>query len=178
MTQKILISLVLMLCFGLTFSNQKSETKKRFEKVYIQKQSLFDFEKTVETIKNRLAEKKVTIFSTVDHKKNANGVQLKLRPTTVIIFGNPKVGTLLMQEDQKVSFELPLKISIYEDEKGKVQVVYYDVRLWGKKFNIKNIEILENISKLYDYIVPVENNMNNMKMNDMKKDNMKNMNKK
>lgn len=171
MTQKILMPLVLMLCFGLTFSNTKSEMKGKVQKEYIQKESLFDFEKTVEIVKSRLAEKKVTIFSTIDHKKNADEVQLQLRPTTVIIFGNPKVGTLLMQENQKVSFELPLRISIYEDENGKVQVVYYDVRLWEKKFNIKNTEILGNISKLYDYIVPSENNANSMKM-----DNMKNMN--
>ncbi|MDO5089073.1 MAG: DUF302 domain-containing protein, partial [Leptotrichiaceae bacterium] len=133
MTQKILMPLILMLCFGLTFSNAKSEMKESTGKEYIRKQSSFDFEKTVEIIKSRLAEKKATIFSTVDHKKNADGVQLQLRPTTVIIFGNPKVGTLLMQENQKISFELPLRISIYEDENGKVQVIYYDVKLWEKK---------------------------------------------
>lgn len=79
---------------------------------------------------------------------------MELRPATVIIFGNPSVGTFLMQENQKSAFELPLRILIYENEKGETEVIYYNVKLWEKKFGIKNKKILANIANLYDYIVP------------------------
>jgi len=78
---------------------------------------------TVELIKTKLTDKGFNIFTTVDHAKNAEGVGLELRPTTVIIFGNPNVGTKLMQCAQEYAIDLPQKVLVYEDVEGKVWVV-------------------------------------------------------
>lgn len=156
MKQKFLVSVILILCFGLSFANMKMNMKDNMmiDSEYIQKKSSYNFKETVETVKKRIIEKGGTIFYISDHKKNADEVHLELRPATVIIFGNPSVGTFLMQENQKSAFELPLRILIYENEKGEAEVIYYNVKLWEKKFGIKNEKILANIANLYDYIVP------------------------
>ena len=78
---------------------------------------------SVELIKAKLTEKGFNIFTTVDHAKNAAGVGLELRPTTVIIFGNPNVGTKLMQCAQEYAIDLPQKVLVYEDADGKVWAV-------------------------------------------------------
>ena len=78
---------------------------------------------SVELIKEKLVEKGFNIFATVDHAENAAGVDLELRPTTVIIFGNPNVGTKLMQCAQEYAIDLPQKVLVYEAADGKVWAV-------------------------------------------------------
>ena len=68
--------------------------------------------------------KGLTVFTRIDHQSNAAGVDLELRPTQVIIFGNPKVGTPLMQCRQSVAIDLPQKVLIHEDAEGGVWLSY------------------------------------------------------
>ena len=89
----------------------------------IKKQLKNKVTESVELIKAKLAEKGFTIFTTVDHAKNAVRVGLDLRPTTVIIFGNPKVGSKLMQCTQEYAIDLPQKVLVYEDVEGRVWAV-------------------------------------------------------
>ncbi len=70
--------------------------------------------------------KGMTVFARVDHSKGAAGVSLPLRPTVLLIFGNPKIGTLLMQSNQNAGIDLPLKVLAREDENGDVWLVYND----------------------------------------------------
>jgi uncharacterized protein (DUF302 family) len=82
-----------------------------------------------ETI-NRLArivvEKGLTIFVRIDHSGNAQAAGLELRPTEVIIFGNPRAGTPLMQESQTSGIDLPVRAVAWEDHDGKVWLTYND----------------------------------------------------
>lgn len=64
------------------------------------------------------------VFSRIDHAKYAAQVGLELRPTELIIFGNPKVGTLLMQDSQTTGIDLPAKALAHEDEFGNVWLTY------------------------------------------------------
>lgn len=64
------------------------------------------------------------IFARIDHSAAAKRVGMALRPTTLVVFGNPAVGTLLMQEAQTVGLDLPLKVLVWEDANGKVQLAY------------------------------------------------------
>merc|ERR1712183_794335 len=89
----------------------------------LRKQLTTGFTESVELIKSKLEEKGFNIFTTVDHSTNAAGVGLELRPTTVIIFGNPNVGTKLMQCAQEYAIDLPQKVLVYEDAAGKVWAV-------------------------------------------------------
>ena len=68
----------------------------------------------------------MTIFARIDHAAGARGVGLALRPTELLIFGNPKAGTPLMQSDQTIGIDLPLKALAWEDPAGKVWLSYND----------------------------------------------------
>src|SRR5437870_332404 len=73
-----------------------------------------------------LAGRKLTIFARVDHAAGAASVGLPLRPTEMVIFGNPMGGTALMQDQQSAGIDLPLKALVWEDADGKVWLTYND----------------------------------------------------
>jgi uncharacterized protein (DUF302 family) len=79
---------------------------------------------TVERLKALLRQKGIELFAHVDHAAAAREVGLGLRPTQVLIFGNPKAGTPLMQARQTVGLDLPLRALVWEDEAGKVWLTY------------------------------------------------------
>ena len=64
------------------------------------------------------------IFARIDHAAGAAKVGKSLRPTQLVIFGSPKVGTALMTSDQRVGIELPLKALVWQDAEGKVWLSY------------------------------------------------------
>jgi uncharacterized protein (DUF302 family) len=73
-----------------------------------------------------LAARKLTVFARVDHAAGAASVGLPLRPTEVVIFGNPMGGTALMQDQQSAGIDLPLKALVWEDTDGKTWLTYND----------------------------------------------------
>ena len=82
------------------------------------------FKKTVEKIISLIKEKEFTIFGSIDHAAEATKQGLELHPTELIIFGNPKIGTILMQDQQACGIDLPVKILVWEDASGKVWLSY------------------------------------------------------
>jgi uncharacterized protein (DUF302 family) len=80
---------------------------------------------TVERLKALLAQKGIQLFAHIDHAAEAKKVGLRLRPTQVLIFGNPQAGTPLMQSQQTIGLDLPLRVLVWEDEAGKVWLVYH-----------------------------------------------------
>jgi len=68
--------------------------------------------------------KGLTLFARIDHSANAAGVDLELAPTELILFGNPNVGTKLMQCAPTVAIDLPQKALIWEDKDGAVKLAY------------------------------------------------------
>ena len=87
----------------------------------------------------------ITIFATIEHHKAAEAVGESMPPATVLIVGNPKVGTALMQENPRLAIELPLKILIYEDGKT-VNIRYEKIAAIAEKYHIKqNFAMAEKI---------------------------------
>jgi uncharacterized protein (DUF302 family) len=80
---------------------------------------------TVERLKALLAKKGIQLFAHIDHAAEAKKVGLRLRPTQVVIFGNPQAGTPLMQSQQAIGLDLPLRALVWEDEAGKVWLTYH-----------------------------------------------------
>jgi uncharacterized protein (DUF302 family) len=68
----------------------------------------------------------MTIFARIDHAAGATGVGLSLRPTEVLIFGNAKAGTPLMQSVQTIGIDLPLKALVWQDASGDTWLSYND----------------------------------------------------
>ena len=68
------------------------------QNLLIKKKSAFSVQETVEKLKVLLTEKGITVFSQINHSQNAKNIGLELNDSQVIIFGNPKIGTLMMQK--------------------------------------------------------------------------------
>jgi uncharacterized protein (DUF302 family) len=81
-------------------------------------------EQTIENLKNILAAKDITVFALVDHSGEAEKAGLHMRPTKLLIFGNPKGGTPLMIASPSIAIDLPLKILVWEDDGGRVWLSY------------------------------------------------------
>lgn len=93
---------------------------------------------TLDRFESVIRKKGMTVFARVDHRKGASGVGLELRPTEVLIFGNPKIGTLIMQGNQSAGMDLPLKVLSWQDESGTVWLSYNDPGWIVSRHNIQN----------------------------------------
>ena len=80
------------------------------------------------------------IIAQLDHQANASSVGLTLHPTRLILFGNPKLGTPLMQKNQMIGLDLPQKILIWEDDHGMVKVSYNNPEFLKSRHNIGDHE--------------------------------------
>ena len=101
------------------------------------KASGYSVEETRDRFTNILDNKGLTIFGVIDHAENAANAELSLRPTTVVMFGNAKLGTPLMQCEQTLAIDLPQKVLIWEDEQGQVQLAYNDPRYLGGRHRLE-----------------------------------------
>jgi uncharacterized protein (DUF302 family) len=102
---------------------------------------------TSDRLASLLEAKGMTIMNRISHSDGAAGVDLALRPTEIVIFGNPKVGTPLMQCSQSVAIDLPQKALIWEDESGQVWLGYNDPAYLKQRHGIKGCDaVLEKVS--------------------------------
>ena len=86
-----------------------------------------DFETTYGRLRAAIASNpNLTIIAELDHQANAASVDLDLRPTRLVVFGNPRLGTQLMQDEQTIGIDLPQKMLVYEEADGTVYVAYND----------------------------------------------------
>lgn len=98
-----------------------------------------------------LNDKGLTLFSRINHRKNATGVDLELAPTEVIIFGNPKVGTPLMQCSKTVAIDLPQKALFWQDEKGQSWMSYNDPKYLMQRHGIEGCDkVVNKISRVLE----------------------------
>ena len=116
----------------------------------IKMESKYTVRETADRFETIAKEKGLNIFARINHQENAASVNMELRPTEVIIFGNPKVGTPLMQCAQEVAIDLPQKILIYEDENQLVWLSYNNPDYLKKRHNIKGCDAI--LSKIGDVL--------------------------
>jgi uncharacterized protein (DUF302 family) len=86
--------------------------------------SRFGAKDTMDRLEAEVRSKGITVFCRIDHAAGAAQVGLALRPTEVLIFGSPKSGTPLMQSNQTIGIDLPLRALVWEDAAGSVWVSY------------------------------------------------------
>jgi uncharacterized protein (DUF302 family) len=86
--------------------------------------SAFGPKETMDRLETLITARGMTVFARVDHAAGAASVGLPLGPTELLIFGSAKAGTPLMQADQAIGIDLPLKALVYQDADGKVWVGY------------------------------------------------------
>ncbi|MFV2055573.1 MAG: DUF302 domain-containing protein [Thiohalomonadales bacterium] len=104
----------------------------------ITKKSQLSVAKTLDKLEDIIKKKGLTIFARVDHTAGAKKVGLQLRPTQLLIFGNPKMGTPLMQSNQTVGIDLPMKALAWQDASGQVWISYNDPKYLASRHTITN----------------------------------------
>ena len=102
--------------------------------------STHDVKNTADRLEAALKAKGMKIFLRIDHAAGAASVGMPLRPTELVIFGNPKVGTPLMQCAQSVGIDLPQKALISEDADGKVWFSYNDPLYLQRRHHIQGCD--------------------------------------
>ncbi|WP_299694613.1 DUF302 domain-containing protein [uncultured Vibrio sp.] len=113
----------------------------------IKYQSHYSVQETADRFEDIAKSKGLTLFARIDHQKNASQVGLELRSTEVILFGNPKVGTQLMQCTQDVAIDLPQKVLVTEDANSTVWLSYNDPNYLMERHAINGCdEVIEKIS--------------------------------
>ncbi|MTI98947.1 MAG: DUF302 domain-containing protein [Marinobacter adhaerens] len=109
--------------------------------------SSHDVKATADKLESVLKEKGMTVMARVNHQQGAEKAGMELRPTEVVIFGNPKVGTPLMQCAQSVAIDLPQKALIWADASGEVWLGYNNPEYLKNRHSIEGCdEVLDKVS--------------------------------
>ena len=111
----------------------------------ISKPSQLSVDETVEKLQQILHANGVKLFALVDHSGEAESVGMHLRPTKLLIFGNPKAGTPLMIAAPSIAIDLPLKILVSEDADGKVWISYNSPGFLQARHKLPQ-ELVQNIA--------------------------------
>lgn len=90
----------------------------------VKKSSSWSVNETMDRVHAVLKKAGLVVFTRIDHAAGAKKAGLNLRPTQLILFGNPKAGTALMNVNQRIGIALPMKILVWKDEEGAVWVGY------------------------------------------------------
>lgn len=113
----------------------------------------FSFDETVTRLEAEIGARPLNLIATVTHSANAANIGQELRPTTLLIFGNPAVGTPLMLSDQTIGIDLPQKFLVWEDECGTVRIGYNAPRYLKQRHKIRDRdENFDNIANVLNVI--------------------------
>ncbi|MCG7200165.1 DUF302 domain-containing protein [Marinobacter pelagius] len=113
----------------------------------IEVKSNYGVTETADRLEAVLQEKGMTVMNRINHAAGAESAGMELRPTELVIFGNPKVGTPLMQCARSVAVDLPQKALIWEDEQGQVWLGYNDPAYLKTRHAIEGCDgVLEKVN--------------------------------
>jgi uncharacterized protein (DUF302 family) len=110
--------------------------------------SAFDFASTVRRLEEAIARRGLTVFARFDHAAGAREAGLELADELVVVFGDPRGGTPLMQSDPRVGIELPLRILVWQDAEAAM-VAHVDPHHLADRYALSGREgVLEQMAKL------------------------------
>ncbi|MDQ7085481.1 MAG: DUF302 domain-containing protein [Sulfurovum sp.] len=104
-------------------------------------------EVSVNNLKKYIIEQELILFQTIDHQANASAVKMNLKPETLLVFGNPKMGTILMNCNPSMGLDLPLRMLVSTDYEGITTFTYTNPEYWSLKHNIKDKNCLAILNK-------------------------------
>jgi len=122
--------------------------------------SNFGPKETMDRLEAGIRGRGMTVFARIDHAAGAAEVGLTLRPTELIIFGNARGGTPLMQSAQTVGIDLPLKALVWQDAAGKTWISYNEPRWIVQRHNVANAESIVN--KMADLLRAISTKATNL----------------
>ncbi|MFN0193915.1 MAG: DUF302 domain-containing protein [Aestuariivirga sp.] len=104
----------------------------------VRKKSAYSVEETVERIKKDVAAKGIKLFDVIDQAKLAKEAGIDIRPSTLVIFGNPPLGTQFLSANQESGLDWPVRLLVFQDSKGQVWTAYTDFRWIARRHGITN----------------------------------------
>jgi uncharacterized protein (DUF302 family) len=112
-------------------------------------------EETMNRLGGAVRAKGMTVFAQIDHAAGAEAVGLPLRPTEVLLFGNPRSGTPLMQTSQTTGIDLPLKVLVWQDEGGVTWLSYNDPGWLARRHGLDDPsrQVIDTIKDLINAVV-------------------------
>ncbi|MFO7812153.1 MAG: DUF302 domain-containing protein [Pelovirga sp.] len=109
--------------------------------------SPYPTKQTMDRLEEIVTQKGLTVFARLDHAKGAQSIGEFLRPTELLIFGNPQGGTPFMKCAQTVAIDLPLKALVWEDQQGQVWFSYNDPAYLAERHDAQSCPVVDNLSK-------------------------------
>ena len=100
--------------------------------------SAYPLGETVERLKRDIADKGIKFFNEIDQSRLAADAGIKLRPSVLLIFGNPPLGTQFITANANAGLDWPVRLLVYESEKGEVWTAYTDFDWIARRHGIKN----------------------------------------
>jgi len=104
----------------------------------IRTKSAYPLRETVVRLKQDIAAKGIMFFSQIDQASLAAGADIKLRPSVLLTFGNPALGTQFLTSNQKAGLDWPVRLLVFENEKGEVFTAYSDFVWIARRHGIKD----------------------------------------
>jgi len=102
--------------------------------------SAYAVDETVARLKQDVAAKGIKFFSEIDQSKLASEAGIKLRPSTLLVFGNPPLGTQFITANPEAGLDWPVRLLVFEDESGAVWTAYTDFAWIARRHGIKDRE--------------------------------------
>lgn len=100
--------------------------------------SAYSMTETIDRLKKDVAAKGITFFAEIDQTKLAADAGIKLGPSTLLIFGNPALGSQFMTSNPQAGIDWPVRLLVIEDKNGQVWTVYNDFGYIARRHHIKN----------------------------------------
>ena len=119
------LGMAIAIAAALVFSWSKATFADEADGV-VRVKSAYGMEETISRIKNDIADKGIMFFDEIDQSKLAADAGVTLRPSTLLVFGNPPLGTLFLTSNPAAGLDWPVRLLVYQDEKGDVWVLYTD----------------------------------------------------
>lgn len=149
-TRRYLLAVV-ALGFGLALAQTSAEGVVTME-------SSNDLETTQQRLEQAIAANNLILVTVIDHAANAERAGLELPPTRLLIFGNPQVGTPLMQQSRTHAIDLPQKMLVWQDTGGAVYVSYNEPGYLARRHGLTSDTRTETIARVLNSLASVATN--------------------
>jgi uncharacterized protein (DUF302 family) len=133
------------LAFALMLS-APSATKAADEDGIVRVKSAYSMGETIARLKKDIADKGIRFFDEIDQSKLAADAGVKLRPSTLLVFGNPPLGTLFLTSNPAAGLDWPVRLLVLEDEQGQVWTMYTDFSWIAHRHGIKDRDAAFNMA--------------------------------
>ncbi len=125
-------------CGGSTCRDTRSPRQSEIERRRRSRQSVYGFQETIERLKKDIGTKGIKFFSEIDQSKLAADAGVKLNPSTLLVFGNPPLGTQFMTANPNAGLDWPVRLLVIQDSAGAVWTVYTDFAWIAARHGIVN----------------------------------------